>query len=228
MLGGDDPVLNTLNTANDLEMKREAEARQLTRMAKVHDILEMWQGGQNLVAMQDESHTQRKQRTAIGCISDTEEIIRASKLLFQHDGVAAFTLSERSPLPPALSAKGLPGGRTQIITVRRIRRIHHHPVETDDVSTLESISDIDSRPNWNIHLVNPIDSEDNCAADIKSIIERDNGIKDQDNPEQQDASALREVPGFIRPTGKWMRQAEKVLLMVIAMELRKNKRINKQ
>jgi len=47
--------------------------------------------------------------TAIEYISDTEDIVKAPWSLFQHDGVAAFKLSERSPLPPALSANELPG-----------------------------------------------------------------------------------------------------------------------
>jgi hypothetical protein len=48
--------------------------------------------------------------TAVGYISDTEEIVKESWQLFQHDAVAVFKLLERSPLPPALSAKDLPGG----------------------------------------------------------------------------------------------------------------------
>jgi hypothetical protein len=91
-------------------MKLEAEARKLHQMGKVHDFLEMWQGSQNVGAMQKESHTQNKQMTTIGYISDMEEIVIASWSLIQHDGVAAFKLSERSPWPPALSAKDLPGG----------------------------------------------------------------------------------------------------------------------
>jgi hypothetical protein len=55
--------------------------------------------------------------TDVGYISDTEEIVKASWSLFQHDGAAAFKLSEKSPLPPALFAKDLPGGRTQILNV---------------------------------------------------------------------------------------------------------------
>jgi hypothetical protein len=50
------------------------------------------------------------QMTAMGYISDLEEIVKASSSLFQHDGAAAFNLSERSPLPPALSAKDHRGG----------------------------------------------------------------------------------------------------------------------
>jgi hypothetical protein len=45
----------------------------------------------------------------MGFISDTEEIIKASWSLYQHDVAAAFKLSERSPLPPHFSAKDLPG-----------------------------------------------------------------------------------------------------------------------
>jgi len=91
-------------------MKNEAEERKLHRMAKVHDFLKMWQGSQNLRATQQESHARNKPMTAVGSISDTEEIVKASWSLFKHDRAAEFKLSERSPLPPALSAKDLPGG----------------------------------------------------------------------------------------------------------------------
>jgi len=74
-------------------------------MAKVHDILELWQGSLHLRATQKESRAHNKQMTAVGYISDTEEIIKAYWSLFHHHGAAAFKLSERSPLPPALSAK---------------------------------------------------------------------------------------------------------------------------
>jgi len=84
----------------------------------VHDFLEMWQSSQNLPATQTESCGQNKQMTAVGYISDTETIVQATWSLIQHDGAAAFILSERSPLPPALSAKDLPGWLTQILNVR--------------------------------------------------------------------------------------------------------------
>jgi hypothetical protein len=48
ILAGDDPELDTKHTENNLERKNEAEERKLYRMAKVHNILEMWQGSQNL------------------------------------------------------------------------------------------------------------------------------------------------------------------------------------
>jgi len=120
MLAGTDPEMNTRNTENDSEMKNKAEERKLHRMAKVHDFLEMWQGSQNLCATQTESRAQNKQMTAVGNILVTKGIVKASWSHSQHDGVAAFQLSERSLLPPALSAKDLPGGQTQILNVGQI------------------------------------------------------------------------------------------------------------
>jgi len=161
--------------------------------------------------------------TAVGYISDTEESIKASWSLFQHDGAAAFELSERSPLPPALSAKDLPGGRTQILNVRRIRRINRHPVEIDDDSAPESISDTDDWLNWNGDLDDPNVSKDDCAADDESDIGPNNGIEDPECPEHQDVSAAPNVPRLVRPTRKSKRQAEKVLVTVNAVETRRNK-----
>jgi len=218
-----DLELDTMNTENDSEMKNEAEERKLHRMAKVHDFLEMWQGSQNLHATQTESRAQNKQMTAVGYISDTEEIVKASWSLFQHDGAAAFKLSERSPLPPALSAKDLPGGRAQILNVRSIRRINHHPVESDEDSAPESISDTEDWLNWNGDLDNPNDSEEDCAAEDDSNIEHKNCIEDPECPEQQDVSTARNVPGLVWPTRKSKRQAEKVLVTVNAAETRRNK-----
>ena len=117
ILAGTDPELDTTNTDNDFEMMKEAEKRKLHRMAMVHDFLEMGQGSHNLGATQKESPTRNKEMTAIGYISDAEKIFKSSWSLFQHDGVAAFKLSEGTPLQPALSAKNLPGERTQILNV---------------------------------------------------------------------------------------------------------------
>jgi len=161
--------------------------------------------------------------TAKVYILDTEEIVKASWSLFQHDGAAAFKLSERSPLPPALSAKELPAGQTEILNVRRIRRINRHPVESDEDSAPESISDTEDRLHWNGHLDNPNDSEEDCAADDDSDIEHNNCIKDPVCPEQQDVSATPNVPGLVRPTQKSKRQAEKVLMTVNVAETRRNK-----
>jgi len=223
ILAGTDRELHTPHTENHSEMKKEAEERKLHRMAKVHDVLEMWQGSRNLRAMQKESRAQNKQMTAAGYISDTVESVNASCALFQHDGVAAFELSERSPLPPALSAKDLPGGQTQILNVRQIRRSNHHPVESDDNRAPESISDTDDWLNWHGDLDNPNDSEDDCAADDESDIGPNNSIEDPECPEQQDVSAAPNVPRLVRPKRESKRQAEKVLVTVNAVETWRNK-----
>lgn len=50
-------------------------------MAKVHDVLEMWQWSQNLFAAQTESGVQNRQMRAIEYISDTETVFIASWVL---------------------------------------------------------------------------------------------------------------------------------------------------
>jgi len=65
ILAGTDPELDTMNTENDSEMKKEAEERKLHTMAKVHDFLEMWQGSHNLCATQKESRAQNKLMTTV-------------------------------------------------------------------------------------------------------------------------------------------------------------------
>jgi len=47
-------------------------------MAKALEVLEMWQGSQNLRATQKKSCAQNKKMTAVGYISDTEEIVNVS------------------------------------------------------------------------------------------------------------------------------------------------------
>jgi hypothetical protein len=203
-------------------MKKLAEERKLHRMAKFHNFLAMWWGRQNLRATQKETHAQKKQMTAVGYISDTEEIVKASWSLFQHDSAAAFTLSERSPSPPALSAKDLPGGRTQILNVRQIQRINRHPVESDKDSAPESILDTEDWINWNGDLDNATDSEEDCAAADESDIEHNNGIEDPEWPEQQDVSTALHELRLVRPTRNSERQAEKVFVTVNAVGTRRN------
>ena len=82
ILAGTDPELDTTKTENDSEMKNKAEDRTLHRMAKIHDLMEMWQGSQNLRATQKESRARNKQMIAVGYISDTEAIVKASWPLF--------------------------------------------------------------------------------------------------------------------------------------------------
>jgi len=135
--------------------------------------------------------------TAEGYISYMEEIIQASWSLFQHDGEAAFRLSERSPLPPGLSAKDLPGGQTQIINVRQIRLIECHPVKSDEDCASRINLDTNCSHNWHGDLDNPNDSEDNCAADVESDREQDYSIEDPECPEQLNVSATPNVPSLI-------------------------------
>jgi hypothetical protein len=222
-LAGDNPVLDTTEAENDIVLKREAEERKLHRMAKVHNFLEMWQGSQNLRATQRESRAQNKQMTAIGYISDTEEIVNTSWTNIQHDGSAAFKLSERSPQPPAFSANDLLGGRTQLLNVRRMKKIDHHLVESDKDSAPESISDTENWLHWNRVLENPNVSEDACEADDESDLEQENIIKDSETTAQRDVSAAQNVPGLIRPIRKSKTQAEKAIGTASAMETQKNK-----
>jgi len=171
-------------------------------MAKVHNFLEMWQGSQNLRATQKKSRVQNKQITAMGYISDTEEIVKALWSLSPDDGAAALGLSERSAMPPPYSAKDLAGERTHKLNVRRIRRFNRHPVKTDEDSAPESILDTEDWLDWNGDLVNPNDSEDDCAADAESDIEQANRIEDPQCPELRDPRGRPNDPGLIRPTQK--------------------------
>jgi len=175
-----------------------------------------------------EPRVQNKEMTAVGYISDIEEIVNASWSLFQQHGVAAFKLSERCPLPPAWSAKNLPGGRTLILNFRRIRTINRHPVESNENCTPESTSETADWLNWNVDLDNPNDSEDDCTADTESHIEQDNGIEDAECPDQQVVSATPNVLGLIRPTQKWKSQAKKVFVTVNAIEMRRIKGVKKK
>jgi len=220
-LAGDDPVLDRSESDNDLELKREAEETKLRRMAKIHTILEMWQGSQNLHTTQKESCARNKRMTAIGYISDTEERVKASWSIFQHDVPAGFKLSETSPLPPALSAKQLAGGRTQLLNVRRIWRIDRHPAENDDDSAPERVSNTENWLNWNGDLDNPNESEDDCDADNESDVELENCFADPECPEQWDVCAAPNIPGLIWPIGRSKKSTGKGLVTVNATETRR-------
>jgi len=101
--------------------------------------------------------------------------------------------------------------------------MNRHPVESDDDSAPESISDTEDWLHWNGELHNQNDSEDDCAADDESEIGPNNWIEDPECPEQQDVSAAPNVPSLVRPTRKSKIQADKVLVMVNADEMRRNK-----
>jgi len=159
---------------------------------------------------------------------DTEDIVKASWSLFQHDGAAALKLSERSPLPPALPATNLPRGRTQIFNVCQICNLNRHPDEIDAHSGPESISETDDWLSCNGDLDNAYDTEDDSMADVESCIPPGNGIKNPECPEPQDVSAAPNVPGLIWPTRKYRRQAEKVLVTLNAIETRRNMAVKKK
>jgi hypothetical protein len=103
-------------------------------------------------------------------------------------------------LPPALSAKDLPGGRTQISNVCRISGIDRHAVLSRKDSKPEIISDSEDWLYWNGDLDNPNIGEDDCAADVDSNPEQGNGMEDVECPELRDISTAPNVPRLIRPT----------------------------
>jgi hypothetical protein len=226
MLAATDPELGTTNTENDTGMKKDVVERKCHKLASVHDFLEMLPGSQILRATQKKPHAQNKEITAVGYISDTYEIVKASWSLFQHDGAAVFKWSERSPLPPAMSAKDLPAGRTQIVNVRHIRRINRDPVQSDVDSAPGSISDTEDWLNWNGELDSPNDRQDDCATDVESDIEQLNHIGDLEYTEQWDVSTAPNVPRLIWPTQKSKRQGEKELGTVNAIETRRINELN--
>jgi len=161
--------------------------------------------------------------TAVGYISDTEEIVNASRTIFQHDGATAFELSERSRQPPALSAKDLRGAQTQILNVCRLKQIDRHRAKSDEDRACESISDTESLLNWNRNLDNPNVNKDDWEAEDELDVEQDNVIEDPDTPAQPDVSAAPNVPGLIWPSQRAKKQAEKLIVTVSAMEMSRNK-----
>jgi len=165
--------------------------------------------------------------TTAGFISDTKVNVKAPWSLFQHDGAAAFKLTERSPLPAALPTQDLIGGRPQQFDVCRIRRINRHPVESNEHSPSESISDTKDWLNWNGDFDNLDATEDDCTADVESDIEQGNGIEVLECPVQRDGSAAPTVSGLIRPTWNAKKQAAMVFVTVIAIERRMNKGVKK-
>ena len=66
------------------------------------------------------------------------------------------------------------------------------------------------------------DSEDDCAVNVESDIEQENAIEALEFPEQHDVRAAPIDPRLIRPKLKSERQADKVFVMVNAIEMRRN------
>jgi len=202
--------------------------RSLHRMSKVYDFLEMWQGSQTLRGRRNKSGAHNKQLTAVGYISDTIEIVKASWSNIHHDGAAAFKLSEISPVPPAVSLKHLPGGQTQVLNVRRNKRIDRHAAESGQDSLPESNSDTENWLHWNGDLDNPNVSEDDWEADNESDTELDNGSEVAETLEVRNVSAAPNVPGLIQPIRQSKKTVEKTLVTVNIMEMRRNKWMKKK
>jgi len=106
--------------------------------------------------------------------------------------------------------------------------MNRHPVESDEDSAPECISDSEGWPTWNGDLDDPNDSEDNFAADIQSDIQQDDSIQDRECPERLDVNASPNVHRMIRPTHKSKRQAANVLMTVNAIQTRRNQGVQKK
>jgi len=163
--------------------------------------------------------------TGVGCISDTEKILTESWSLSQLDAAAALKLPEWASLPPAMSAKDHPGGGTQILNVRQIQRIQCEPFKSDKDSTTESILETEDWVSCNGYLDNPNDSRDDCVADDWPAAVEVTIIYDPEWLWQWDVSSMPNVPGLIWPTWNSQRQAEKVLLIINAIEMRRHRRV---
>jgi len=96
----------------------------------------------------------------------------------------------------------LPGGQTQVLNVRQLKRIDLHPAQCDESGALERISDTKNWLHLNGALENSNGSNDIWEADIESGIELGDCIEDPESPDQRDVSAAPNVPRSIRPTRK--------------------------
>jgi hypothetical protein len=85
------------------------------------------------------------------------------------------------------------------------------------------MSDTDDWLNCNADFDNPIDSEEDCAADNEFDTEQLNGMEDPECRVLQDVSTVPNVPGLVWPPRKSKRPAEKVLVTVNAVEMRRTK-----
>jgi hypothetical protein len=101
-------------------------------------------------------------------------------------------------------------------------------VHRDQNRAPETISDTDDWLNWNWDLDNPNNIEADCMADVKCDIMPENVNEDPECAEQQDVSAIQNVPRLIWPARKSKRLAEKVSVRVNSNQMRWNNRLKKQ
>jgi hypothetical protein len=198
----------------DIEVQKAAEEKKLLHMAQVHDFLDMWDGSQKLRRMQRAARAQNREMTAMGFISDTEETVNEGWSSFKHDGVAAFKASERTcGLPASLPQTELPDGRTQILNVRRIRRINRSALESDQESTSDMDTDSEDWLNWDgdvDDLTN--DESEHSAAETSEndSLEQcsDFGESLPDGTENIRRPPALFVPGLVHPVRKSQRIEE--------------------
>jgi hypothetical protein len=83
------------------------------------------------------------------------------------------------------------------LNVLPINRIDLHPPESDQDSSLESISDNEHCLNWNADFDNPTGNQDDWDPDNESDIELDNGSEKSGSQKLQNVNALLNVPGVL-------------------------------
>jgi hypothetical protein len=132
--------------------------------------------------------------TAMGHISDMEETVKSCWSAFQHDGAAAFQLTEKSPLPPILSQIDLPEGKTKVLNIHHIRRINWHPGESDNGSAAVSNSDTKDWLNW----IGDIDDPNNDELDGQANDEDEMDVSNESNVNDElEVKAALNIPGLI-------------------------------
>ena len=131
-------------------------------------------------------------------------------------------------MPPASSAKDLPGGQAQVLNVRCVKQTNCHPAKSDDECSSESISDTENCLNWNGVVDNPNNSRDTWEADNESDNKLDNSSVDSDSPEQRNVGAAPNVPRLIQPVQRAKRKVQKASMTENIMETRRNKAIKKK
>jgi hypothetical protein len=208
ILAGDSSGLGDNVLENNSEIKKAAEETKLHRMASTHDFLEMWQGSEKLRATQKAAKAQNKQMTAMGYISDSEEVESSSWASFAHDGLAAFKSNEKTPLPKSLPLTELQNGKTQVLNVRRIPRINRQPGLTDEESAGEDNTDTEDWLHWDGDMESGAEDESDSSTDDEHEMDRILDTHEKESPEQSHGDAAPNVPGFIRPVRKSKRIVE--------------------
>lgn len=197
-------------------------------MAKVYYFLAMSQGSQNSSAIRKDTRAQNKEMTAIWYNSNSEAIDKASWSTIPLDGLAEFKLLERLPLPRAWFPVDFARGWTQVSNVHRPKTIVHHRAESDWHCTPDSICDTNNWLDWTAYVDNPSLSQDDQVENNKSDVELDPGILDLKRPSQQNLCVPLNVPRLIWLTWRFQKKAANGIMIVSALETRRNMGYNKQ